>query len=754
MTQQKKPSSPQQPNPRVTIISVILFLVVAFFVGQQFMVMSNASSTPTDSLITSEFTQAVEQDRVTKVVYSAGDYKVTGTYYPAITAGSNAADAFNKAFDAMNARMATKKTPAGGVPAGVGTTSIESSVLGSERGYTSTFVGQDALAALLKDHPEASYQVTLPSEWLGILSTLLPILLIGALLFFFFNQMQKANNSQMSFGKAKTKKNAEERPDVKFSDVAGVDEAVEEMQEIKDFLSNPAKYQSMGAKVPRGCLLVGPPGTGKTLLARAVAGEAGVPFFSISGSDFVEMFVGVGASRVRDLFQQAKDAAPSIIFIDEIDAVGRQRGAGLGGGHDEREQTLNQLLVEMDGFESNESVILIAATNRADILDPALLRPGRFDRQIVVDAPDVRGRERILQVHAKDKPIGSDVDLKRIAQLTPGFTGADLMNLMNESALLTARRGKKIITMREVNESMERVIAGPERKGRVMDEITKHTIAYHESGHALVGHLLPHADPVHKISIISRGRALGYTLSIPKEDKVLNTVGEMLDELAVFMGGRVAEEIFCDDVTTGASNDLERATKMARAMVTQYGMSAALGTQVFGQPNHEVFLGRDYGNTQDYSEETARRIDDEVARIMKEAHDRAYEILSSHREQMDLMASVLLERETVDGAACQALLDNRWSEYLEHEDEIIAKKDREEAEARARDAKLADPNWNGNAMGGNDVDGPDGAPTNVEAKHTDAFTPHGVLSDLEAGFRDIAHGGHGEHGKDDKDSKH
>ena len=754
MTQQKKPSSPQQPNPRVTIISVILFLVVAFFVGQQFMVMSNASSTPTDSLITSEFTQAVEQDRVTKVVYSAGDYKVTGTYYPAITAGSNAADAFNKAFDAMNARMATKKTPAGGVPAGVGTTYIESSVLGSERGYSSTFVGQDALAALLKDHPEVSYQVTLPSEWLGILSTLLPILLIGALLFFFFNQMQKANNSQMSFGKAKTKKNAEERPDVKFSDVAGVDEAVEEMQEIKDFLSNPAKYQSMGAKVPRGCLLVGPPGTGKTLLARAVAGEAGVPFFSISGSDFVEMFVGVGASRVRDLFQQAKDAAPSIIFIDEIDAVGRQRGAGLGGGHDEREQTLNQLLVEMDGFESNESVILIAATNRADILDPALLRPGRFDRQIVVDAPDVRGRERILQVHAKDKPIGSDVDLKRIAQLTPGFTGADLMNLMNESALLTARRGKKIITMREVNESMERVIAGPERKGRVMDEITKHTIAYHESGHALVGHLLPHADPVHKISIISRGRALGYTLSIPKEDKVLNTVGEMLDELAVFMGGRVAEEIFCDDVTTGASNDLERATKMARAMVTQYGMSAALGTQVFGQPNHEVFLGRDYGNTQDYSEETARRIDDEVARIMKEAHDRAYEILSSHREQMDLMASVLLERETVDGEACQALLDNRWSEYLEHEDEIIAKKDREEAEARARDAKLADPNWNGDAMGGNDVDGPDGAPTNVEAKHTDAFTPHGILSDLEAGFRDIAHGDHADNGKDGKDSKH
>ena len=746
--QQKKQPSSQQPSPRVTIISVLLFLVVAFFVGQQFMVMSNASSTPTDSLITSEFTQAVEQDRVTKVVYSAGDYKVTGTYYPAITAGSTAADAFNTAFEAMNARVATEKNPQGSVLAGIGTTSIESTTLGSERGYTSTFVGQDSLSELLKDHPNISYQVTLPSEWISILSSLLPIILIGALLFFFFNQMQKSTNSQMNFGKAKTKKAAEERPDVKFSDVAGVDEAVEEMQEIKDFLSNPAKYQSMGAKVPRGCLLVGPPGTGKTLLARAVAGEAGVPFFSISGSDFVEMFVGVGASRVRDLFQQAKEAAPSIIFIDEIDAVGRQRGTGLGGGHDEREQTLNQLLVEMDGFESNESVILIAATNRADVLDPALLRPGRFDRQIVVDAPDVRGREKILQVHAKDKPLSSDVDLSVIAKLTPGFTGADLMNLMNESALLTARRGKKIITMREVNESMERVIAGPERKGRVMDEQTKHTIAYHESGHALVGHTLPHADPVHKISIISRGRALGYTLSIPKEDKVLNTVGEMLDELAVFMGGRVAEEIFCDDVTTGASNDLERATKMARAMVTQYGMSTALGTQVFGQPNHEVFLGRDYGNTQDYSEETARRIDDEVARIMKEAHDRAYEILSSHRDQMDLMASVLLERETVDGEACQALLDNRWSEYLEREDDIIAAKQREEAEARARDAKLADPNWNGDAMGGNGPDGADGEPTQT-AHHVDSFAPHGVLGDLEQGFRDIAHGGDAH----DKDSK-
>ncbi|TGY75284.1 ATP-dependent metallopeptidase FtsH/Yme1/Tma family protein [Enterorhabdus sp. NM05_H27] len=681
----KLPTPPS--SSRTTMVMVVILLAVAFFVGSQFMRTGAMGTTVTDQLITSEFTQAVEQGRVKSVTYSAGDYTVSGTYFPAVTAGATAANAFNSAFDAMNALMATEKDADGKSLAGVGTTTLDPATLGKEHNYTSTYVGSDSLGELLAAHPDISYQVTLPSPFLEIIATLLPILIIGGLLFFFFFKMQQANNSQMNFGKAKTKKAAEERPDVKFSDVAGVDEAVEEMQEIKDFLANPAKYQSMGAKIPRGCLLVGPPGTGKTLLARAVAGEAGVPFFSISGSDFVEMFVGVGASRVRDLFQQAKDAAPAIIFIDEIDAVGRQRGTGLGGGHDEREQTLNQLLVEMDGFESNDSVVLIAATNRADVLDPALLRPGRFDRQIVVDTPDVKGREKILTVHAKDKPIGSDVDLNKIAKITPGFTGADLANLMNESALLTARRGKKIITMREVSESMERVIAGPERKGRVMNEKTKHTIAYHESGHALVGHLLDHADPVHKISIISRGRALGYTLSIPDEDKVLNSLSEMKDELAVFMGGRVAEEIFCDDVTTGASNDLERASKMARAIVTQYGMSP-LGTQVFGQPNHEVFLGRDYGNTQDYSEETARRIDEEVAKIMKEAHDRAHKILADHADQMDLMASVLLERETVEGEACEALLDNKWDEYLAREDEIIAAKEAEEAAARAKDAEM------------------------------------------------------------------
>ncbi|MVM53779.1 ATP-dependent zinc metalloprotease FtsH [Gordonibacter urolithinfaciens] len=752
-----KKSQFQQPSPRTTIISVVLFLIVAFFVGQQFMNMS--STTQTDSLITSEFVQAVEQDRVTKVVYDAGGHTVSGSYYPAVTAGSTAANAFNDAFQALNARMATLKNPdTGKALGGVGTTDVNAATLGDEHNFTSTYVGQDSLGELMAAHPNIPYQVNLPSGFMDLLITLLPIIAIGALLFFFFNSMQKANNSQMSFGKAKTKKSIEERPDVKFSDVAGVDEAVEEMQEIKDFLANPAKYQSMGAKIPRGCLLVGPPGTGKTLLARAVAGEAGVPFFSISGSDFVEMFVGVGASRVRDLFQQAKDASPAIIFIDEIDAVGRQRGTGLGGGHDEREQTLNQLLVEMDGFESNDSVVLIAATNRADVLDPALLRPGRFDRQIVVDAPDVKGREKILQVHSKDKPIGSDVDLAKVAKLTPGFTGADLANLMNESALLTARRGKKIITQREVSESMERVIAGPERKGRVLDEQTKHTIAYHESGHALVGHLLPHADPVHKISIISRGRALGYTLSIPKEDKVLNSLGEMRDELAVFMGGRVAEEIFCDDITTGASNDLERATKMARAIVTQYGMSAELGTQVFGQPNHEVFLGRDYGNTQDYSEETAKRIDDEVARIMKDAHDRAYEILVSHREQMDLMASVLLERETVEGEACLALLDNTWDDYLKHEGEINARKEAEEQAARERDAKLADPNWKEEPVepGDQDPNPPfrepsdedDGAAAGAQASGTTAPAApadgsKGFLDEMEKGFREMMGDGKG-----------
>ena len=650
-----------KPPHRISIVSAILFFIIAIFIGSSMMNMM--SSQQTDTLITSEFVQAVKQGRVENVVYDASSYTVSGTYYPAATAGSTAASAYNDAFEALNAQMQSLL----GSDTGVETTTLEEQTLGTARSYTATYVGQDSLMELLADYPDVQYSVEIPSGFLDTLLSFLPMLLLIGVMIFFFVQMNKASSSQMSFGKAKAKEYTLDHPDVKFSDVAGEDEAVEELQEIKDFLVDPEKYQALGAKIPRGCLLVGPPGTGKTLLARAVAGEAQVPFFSISGSEFVEMFVGVGASRVRSLFKQAKESAPAIIFIDEIDAVGRQRGAGLGGGHDEREQTLNQLLVEMDGFEKNDAVVLLAATNRVDVLDPALLRPGRFDRQIVVDAPDVRGREKILQIHAKNKPLGSDVDLERIAKLTSGMTGADLMNLMNEAALLTARRNKKLIGMAELNESMERLMAGPERKNRVLTEKTRKVIAYHESGHALVGHMLPNTDPVHKITIVPRGMALGYTMSVPDEDKFLVSRSEMVDNLAMFLGGRVSEEIFCGDITTGASNDLERATKQARKMVTSYGMSDALGQQTFGQSNHEVFLGRDYGNTQDYSPETAQRIDEEVARLMKEAHDTAYKILSEHAAQMHQMAQVLLERETVDGAACEALLNNTWDEYLEKE---------------------------------------------------------------------------------------
>ncbi len=664
---------PPQLNTRTSIVWAVLMGLILVILASQIMTglqkqADGDAAMQTDELLTSDFISAVNEYRVQEVTYEAGSNGISGKYFPAQTAGGTIIDAYNRALSAMNSALGTMKTrDEKAISSSVELKTLPTTNIGEQRKFTTTWVGNDSLGELMAAHPEIKYDVKLPNSALAAILSYLPMLIMVGFFVFLFYQMSKANNQQMGFGRTKAKMASEERPDVKFDDVAGVDEAVEEMQEIRDFLANPEKYQEIGAKIPRGCLLVGPPGTGKTLLARAVAGEAGVPFFSISGSDFVEMFVGVGASRVRDLFKQAKEAAPSIIFIDEIDAVGRQRGTGLGGGHDEREQTLNQLLVEMDGFEASDSVVLIAATNRSDVLDPALLRPGRFDRQIVVDVPDVKGREKILKVHAANKPLAQDVDLDKIAKLTPGFTGADLANLLNESALLTARRGKKIISMEEVQDSMERVIAGPERKGRVIDEQTKRTIAYHESGHALVGHVLPLGDPVHKISIISRGRALGYTLSIPQEDKVLNGRKEMQEELAVFLAGRVAEEIFCDDITTGASNDLERATKIARQMVTQYGMSTELGTQIFGQPNHEVFLGRDYGNTQDYSEETARRIDDEVARIMKEAHDTAYKILDERKDQMHLMASVLMERETVDGDECQALLDNKWDEWLEYE---------------------------------------------------------------------------------------
>lgn len=690
-TNLKKPAPPspnkkKQPegNKRTNIIALILAVITCGVIASAFM--NPFGNNNVDTLDTSTFVSAVEQGRVKSVTYAASDYTVSGEYYPTNTAGSEILDAVKPAIDSLNAALSNATNQSGEAIDGIKTEEGKTKELGEAKRYTSTYVGADSLGEMMKAHPEIAYTITLPNGMMSIFTSLLPILLIAVIMFIFLNQISKQQQQQMGFGKNKAKGAREERPDVKFSDVAGVDEAVEEMKEIKDFLANPKKYQDIGAKIPRGCLLVGPPGTGKTLLAKAVAGEAEVPFFNISGSDFVEMFVGVGASRVRDLFKDARAAAPSIIFIDEIDAVGRQRGTGLGGGHDEREQTLNQMLVEMDGFDKSDSVVLIAATNRADVLDPALLRPGRFDRQIVVDTPDVKGRRAILEVHAKGKPLGSDVDLDAVAKTTPGFTGADLMNLMNESALLTARRNKKIITQSEVSESLERVIAGPERKGRVMNEKTKTTIAFHESGHALVGHSLEAADPVHKISIISRGRALGYTLSIPDEDKVLNSLTEMKAELAVLMGGRVAEEIYCGDITTGASNDLERATKIARSIVTQYGMSP-LGSQVFGQPNHEVFLGRDYGNQQDYSDETARLIDKEVARIMQEAHDEAYRILSSHPEQMKLMKDVLMERETVEGEACHMLLDGKWDEYLVREKDIIAKRDAEEAAARAKDAQ-------------------------------------------------------------------
>ncbi len=625
---------------RASIISllIIIALIVYLIVN-----MGGSFGAPqTKSLTTSEFVAAVQDGRVDTATYATKNGTLSGTYW------ENKGDVGNDS-------------------------KLEH--------YSSTYVGTDNLDDLMQDHSEVKFDVnTSTDDWLEtILISVVPTILIVAVMIYFMNQMQGQNNQAMSFGRTKAKTTEETRPKVKFKDVAGIDEAVEELKEIRDFLKDPDRYHRMGARIPRGVLLVGPPGTGKTLLAKAVAGEAGVPFFSISGSDFVEMFVGVGASRVRDLFKQAKEASPSIIFIDEIDAVGRQRGAGLGGGHDEREQTLNQLLVEMDGFEENEAVILIAATNRPDILDPALLRPGRFDRQVTVDRPDVRGREQILKVHAKGKPIDESIDFAKLAKLTPGFTGADLANLMNEAALLSARRNKGTISQAEIEEAMERTIAGPERKTRVMTEGERKTIAFHESGHALVGHVLENSDPVHKISIISRGQALGYTLQLPTEDHYLETKNGMLDQIAVLLAGRTAEELCCGDITTGASNDLERATKMAREMVTRYGMSEELGTQVFGEAQHQVFLGRDYANHQDYSAETAKRIDDEVECIMREAHMRAQNVLSERKDQLKLMEQVLLERETVEGEAVEALLDNKWDEYLaSHPEE--QKKEEEAAE--------------------------------------------------------------------------
>jgi cell division protease FtsH len=618
-------------NFRTVLLYLVLLAVLVWVVMAQ---MNKSSPGKPDELSTSQFTTAVKDGRVKDVTYVVRDNRLAGNYF-------------------VDASAKTKGTAAP---------------------FTSYYVGNDALAALMAQHPEVNYTVdpSGPPVWISIVTSVLPILLLVFIMFFFLNQMQGGNSKIMNFGKAKAKRMTRDQPRITFKDVAGADEAIEELQEIKEFLANPGKFQALGAKIPKGVLLVGPPGTGKTLLARAVAGEAAVPFFSISGSDFVEMFVGVGASRVRDLFEQAKAASPCIIFMDEIDAVGRQRGAGLGGGHDEREQTLNQLLVEMDGFDIKDNVILIAATNRPDILDPALLRPGRFDRQIVVDRPDLKGRLGILKIHARGKPLADNVDLEVLARRTPGFTGADLANLVNEAALLAARHGKKKVDMEELDEAIERVISGPERKSRLISEEEKKIIAYHEAGHALVGHMLPNTDPVHKISIIARGQALGYTLSLPTEDKFLTSKQQMQDTLAMMLGGRVAEETAIGDITTGASNDIERATKMAKQMVTRFGMSEKLGPQTFGEANHEVFLGRDFSANADYSPEVAYEIDKEISHFIDEGYEKARTILTERRQQLDLMASVLIERETVDKEELEALLENKWDEYLKrHENDPV-----------------------------------------------------------------------------------
>ncbi|ROQ60591.1 membrane protease FtsH catalytic subunit [Rathayibacter sp. PhB152] len=510
--------------------------------------------------------------------------------------------------------------------------------------------GAEVVDAVTTAAPSDGYDDEVPqTNWfLSALGFLLPILLIGAFFWLMLSGMQGGGNRVMQFGKSKAKLVSKESPKVTFGDVAGADEAIEELHEIKEFLKEPAKFQAVGARIPKGVLLYGPPGTGKTLLARAVAGEAGVPFYSISGSDFVEMFVGVGASRVRDLFQQAKENSPAIIFVDEIDAVGRHRGAGMGGGHDEREQTLNQLLVEMDGFDVKTNVILIAATNRPDILDPALLRPGRFDRQIGVDAPDMLGRKKILEVHGRGKPLAGGVDLEVVARKTPGFTGADLANVLNEAALLTARSNAQLIDNRALDEAIDRVIAGPQRRTRVMRDKEKLITAYHEGGHALAAAAMRHTDPVTKVTILPRGRALGYTMVLPLEDKYSTTRNELLDQLAYAMGGRVAEEIVFHDPTTGASNDIEKATSIARKMVTEFGMSSNVGAVKLGSSSGEMFLGRDMGHQRDYSEQVAERVDLETRQLIEQAHDEAWQVINANRDILDRLAADLLEKETLD----------------------------------------------------------------------------------------------------------
>jgi len=563
---------------------------------------------------------------------------------------------------------------------------------------TSTLVDQQT--------PQVSGTSTGGSPWWSVLTYILPFVLFFGFWIFLMNQVQGGGSKVMSFGKSRAKRMSVDSPKVTFKDVAGADEAVEELHEIKEFLENPKKFQALGARIPKGVLLFGPPGTGKTLLARAVAGEAGVPFFSISGSDFVEMFVGVGASRVRDLFEQAKQNSPCIIFMDEIDAVGRHRGAGMGGGHDEREQTLNQLLVEMDGFEMKDNVILIAATNRPDILDPALLRPGRFDRQVVVDRPDRVGRKKILDVHTRGKPISQTVDIEALAGQTPGFTGADLANLVNEAALLAARKGKKQIENLELEEGIMRVIAGPEKKTRLLSPKEREITAVHEMGHALVGHYLTHNDPVHKISIVGRGMALGYVVTLPSEDKFMRSRAELLDGLAKNLGGRTAEELVFGEVTTGAEDDLNKTTDTAKRMVTRWGMSEKLGPRTFGRDSSQPFLGRDFGHEADYSEEIAREIDDEIRRIVEAAHERAREVLTSHIDELQSMSKILIQYETFDADQFQRLLSGEAPEEVfadqNESDTPVAEQPRKEP-GRARGIGLPLP---GNIASGQPPESP------------------------------------------------
>lgn len=570
---------------------------------------------------------------------------------------------------------------------------IEARLVGEEQqgfNYKTTFPENFDIGKELLNKKGLKVQVEPQNaQWLSILAYVAPYLILLVIVFFFIQQMQGSGNKVLSFGKNRAKHLVKDYPNTTFKDVAGLDEAIEELQEIKEYLTNPSKFQSMGARVPKGLLLYGPPGCGKTLLARAVAGEAKVPFFSISGSEFVEMFVGVGASRVRDLFEKAKMHAPAIVFIDEIDAVGRHRGAGLGGGHDEREQTLNQLLVEIDGFDSNNGITVMAATNRPDILDPALLRPGRFDRHITVDAPDIKGRVEILKIHARNKPLSKKVNLEVLARRTPGFTGADLANLVNEAAILAARHRKKQIEMKELEEAVDRVIAGPEKRTRVISEKEKSIIAYHESGHALVAHFLPDANPVHKISIIPRGRALGYTLTLPTEDRYLVTKSELTDQLAVLLGGRVSETLVFGDVTTGAQDDLEKATKIARKMVCEYGMSEKLGPLTLGYNQDEVFLGKEISAQPSYSPEVAFEIDKEVRRIVEDAFEQAKKILTENRKELDLVAKYLIERESLDKEELEQLLKDGYLEEAPLEtEEADEKADKKEKVAEKGKAEI------------------------------------------------------------------